>query len=90
VLSGVTERLGALGHIDTLGPNLTQGRIPELLINLSKSSMVLKQRFPCRIRVQMSEIWTTLEPKSSEYAFCSPLAAISKSLSDKVQQTSWE
>jgi len=39
--SGVTERLGALGHIDTLGPNLTQDRIPELLINLSKSTMVL-------------------------------------------------
>jgi len=45
--SGVTERLGALGHINTLGFNLTQDRIPKLLINLSKSSMVLKQRFPC-------------------------------------------
>jgi len=47
VVSGVTDRLGAFGHINTLGPNLTHDRIPELLINLSKSSMVLKQRFPC-------------------------------------------
>jgi len=27
--SGVTERLGALGHIDTLGPNLS--RLPYLM-----------------------------------------------------------
>jgi len=45
--SGVTERLGALGRINTLGPNLTQDRIPELLFDLSKSSMILKQQFPC-------------------------------------------
>jgi len=39
VVSGVTDRLGAFGHINTLGPNLTQARTESqnyslILVNL--------------------------------------------------------
>ena len=69
----------------------TEDRIPELLINHSKSSMDSKAAISMlNSRRNERNLNTKLEPKSPEYAFCSPFAAVSKSLSDRVRQTSWE
>jgi len=63
----------------------TKDRIPQLLINLSKSSMDSEAAISVlNSRRNERNLDTKLEPKSSEYAFCSPFAAVSKSLSDKV------
>ena len=69
----------------------TEDRIPELLINHSKSSMDSEAAISMlNSRRNERNLNTKLEPKSSEYAFCSPFAAVYKSLSDRVQQISWE
>ena len=63
------------------GQNL---RIPELLIKLSKSSVNSEAAISVlNSRQNERNLVTKFEPKSSEYAFCSPFAAISKSLSDR-------
>ena len=69
----------------------TEDRIPQLLTNLSKSSVDSEAAISMlNSRRNERNLNTKLEPKSPEYAFCSPFAAVSKSLSDRVQQTSWE